>query len=295
MLVFLLYDGYAVGAAQKAFPSAEAAARSLLDAAAADDAAALNLMLGPDGKEIVDSGDPVQDRNRRALFVEKARQSMKVQPDPSDSALAVILVGNDDFPFAVPVRHTDGQWRFDTEDGKREILARRIGGNEIDAIQLCGAYVDAQQQYASEDHDRSGVHQYAQRFISSPGKRDGLYWPEAEGVPSSPIAKLVTEAAEEGYDTSGEKPVPYHGYYFQILTGQGPGAGGGAEEYTVNGLTIGGYGLVAWPAEYGASGMKTFLVNQSGVVYEKDLGPATSSLAKAMKVYNPDATWTAVK
>jgi hypothetical protein len=219
---------------------------------------------------------------------------MKLQPDPSDASRVLIVIGGDDFPFAVPIRKAGGQWRFDVEEGEREVLARRIGGNEIDAIRLCTAYVEAQQQYAAEDHDRSGVHQYAMRFISSPGRKDGLYWPEADDAPTSPIADLVTQAAQEGYDTSGEKPVPYHGYRFQILTGQGPEAEGGATEYMVRGLLIGGFGLVAWPVEYGTSGVKTFLVNQSGVVYEKDLGTNTSTLANAMKTFDPDRTWKVV-
>jgi hypothetical protein len=295
MLTVLVYEGCGTATPQKSFSSAGAAAGVLLSAAEANDIAALNLLFGPNGKEILASGDPVQDQNRRAMFVERANQSMKVQPDPADSSRAVILIGEDDFPFAVPLRKTGGKWRFDTEDGKREVLARRIGGNELDAIRLCAAYVDAQEQFTAEDHDRSGVRQYAQRFISSPDKKDGLYWPQAEGTPASPIAELVTQAAAEGYDTSGEKPVPYHGYYYQILTGQGPNVPGGAGEYTVHGLMIGGFGLVGWPAEYGASGIKTFLVNQAGVVYEKDLGTNTSAQARAMKTFNPDSTWKAVQ
>jgi hypothetical protein len=294
MLAVLLYEGGASAEQQKSFSTPGAAAEALLSAAQAGDIAALNLLLGPDGKGILNSGDPVQDKNRRAMFVQRASQSMKVQPDPANSSRAIILIGEDDFPVAVPLRKTRGKWRFDTEAGKREVLARRIGGNELDAIRLCKAYVDEQEKFTAEDHDRSGVRQYAQRFISSPDKSDGLYWPRAESAPASPIAELVTQAAQEGYDTSGEKPVPYHGYYFQILTGQGPNAPGGAGDYTVNGLMIGGFGLVAWPAEYGASGIKTFLVNQSGVVYEKDLWTNTPVQAKGMKTFNPDSTWRAL-
>jgi hypothetical protein len=295
MLALLLYEGGALAAQQKSFSTAGAAAAALLSAAQAGDTAALDLMFGPNGKEILNSGDPVQDRDRRAMFVQRASRSMKVQTDPADSSRAVIVIGEDDFPFAVPLRKTRGKWRFDTEDGRREVRARRIGGNELDAIRLCTAYVDAQEKFTAEDHDPSGVRQYARRFISSPGARDGLYWPRNEGHAAGPIAELVTQAAREGYDTSGEKPVPYRGYYFRILTGQGSNVPGGAGDYSVHGLMIGGFGLVAWPAEYGVSGIKTFQVNQSGVVYEKDLGANTPAQARAMKTFNPDSTWRAVQ
>ena len=283
-------------AGQQSFPSAEAAAQALLAAAQANDVPALTRLFGPAGKEIITSGDPVQDRNRRAAFVDLAKHRMKLQPDPANPSMVVILIGLDDFPFPAPlVKTAGGAWRFDTQKGKREMLARRIGSNELDAIDLCATYVEAQRAFAAGDPEHSGVHQYAQRLISSPGKKDGLYWPQAGKRPSSPIGELVTQAALEGYDTSGLQPVPYHGYFFRILTGQGPRARGGAQDYLVHGLMIGGFGLVAWPAEYRASGVKTFLVNQEGVVYEKDLGPSTPAVARAIKTFNPDSSWKEVK
>lgn len=294
-LLYLSNPNIGSAAGQKSFPTAEAAARALLAAAQSNDIASLNLLFGDQGKEIVTSGDPVQDKNRRDLFVDLARRSMKVQPDSANPGRMQILIGDDDFPFPVPLVKTGSEWTFDTVDGKRELLARRIGANELDAIDLCHKYVEAQFQFAAQDNDGSGVHQYAQRFISSPNKKDGLYWPAEEGSPTNPIADLVTQAAEEGYDTSGEKPVPYHGYYFHILTGEGPLAKGGQKDYLTHGLMIGGFGLAAWPVEYGVSGIKSFLVNQMGTVYEKDLGNRTPVLAKAIKAFNPDATWKAVK
>ena len=224
-----------------------------------------------------------------------AKHRMKLQPDPANPSMVVILIGLDDFPFPAPLVKTAGAWRFDTQKGKREMLARRIGSNELDAIDLCTTYVEAQRAFAAGDPEHSGVHQYARRLISSPGKKDGLYWPQAGNRPSSPIGELVTQAALEGYDTSGLQPVPYHGYFFRILTGQGPRARGGAQDYLVHGLMIGGFGLVAWPAEYRASGVKTFLVNQEGMVYEKDLGPSTHAVARAIKTFNPDSSWKEVK
>jgi Protein of unknown function (DUF2950) len=294
-VVILSQPSIGSAAGQKSFPTAEAAARALLTAAQTNDIASLNLLFGDQGKEIVTSGDPVQDKNRRDLFVDLARRSLKVEPDPKDPSRFLILIGDDDFPFPVPLVKTGTEWKFDTVDGKRELLARRIGANELDAIDLCHKYVDAQYDFAAQDNDGSGVHQYAQRFISSPNKKDGLYWPAEEGSPTNPIADLVTQAAAEGYDTTGDKPVPYHGYYFHILTGEGPLAKGGQKDYLTHGLMIGGFGLVAWPVEYGVSGVKSFLVNQMGTVYEKDMGSKTPVLAKAIRTFNPDSAWKAVK
>jgi len=291
----LWYRSHAAAAAQKSFSTAEAAAQALVQAAQNDDTATLLLLFGPKEKEIVASGDPVRDRSRRAAFVERARQSLKVQPVSADRDRAFILVGEDEFPFPIPIVKSGGRWRFDTQEGKHELLARRIGSNELDAIDFCHRFVDAEYQFAAEDHDGSGVRQYAQRFISSPGKKDGLYWPAPEGSSVSPIADLVTEAAEEGYDTSGVKPVPYHGYVFRFLTGQGANAQGGANEYMVHGLMIGGFGLIAWPVEYGTSGIKTFLVNQSGDVFEKDLGRGTPARVLAITTFDPDPTWKVVQ
>jgi Protein of unknown function (DUF2950) len=287
--------GFALAIEQKSFPTAEAAAQALLSAVRSDDVATLLLLLGDEGKGIVNSGDPVEDRNRRKMFVDLADRAMKVQPDAVIPNHVEIVIGPDDFPFPIPIVKGVNGWTFDTHGGIRELLARRIGGNENSAIALCREYVEAQFQFASQVRDGSGVRQYAQRFISSPGKHDGLYWPAAPGSNPSPIEELVTQAAAEGYDTSGEKPVPYHGYYFRILTGEGPQNQGGGTGYLVHGLMIGGFSLLAWPVEYGVSGIKSFLVNQSGRVYERDLGVKTAALAKTIKTFNPNSTWKEVQ
>jgi hypothetical protein len=286
---------HTAGNDQVSFSTADAAARTLLDAAENDDPAAMLLLFGASGKDLVQSGDAVRDRSRRNAFVEQAKRSMRVQPDPSDRKRAFILIGAEQFPFPVPVVKTRHGWSFDVDAGRDELLARRIGSNELDAINLCRRFVDAQYQFSSEDRDGSGVRQYAQRFISSPGKRDGLYWPAADGGPESPIADLVAEATEEGYDVSGALAVPYHGYNLKLLTGQGAGAKGGAKDYVVHDLMIGGFGLVAWPVEYGLSGIKTFIVNDAGVVLEKDFGRGADPKIREMKTFDPDSTWKVVE
>jgi hypothetical protein len=264
------FTAFAICAAtpQRAFTTAEEAAQALVGAAESGDENALGLLFGARSKEIVSSGDPVQDKNTRAAFVKAAKDSMTLKTDPVNQNRVLLLVGADNFEFPIPLVREDGLWSFDTKEGGKEILARRIGSNELDAISVCAEYVQTQREYAAEDSDESGVHQYAQKFISSPGQKDGLYWPAASGA--------------------------YHGYNFKILKAQGPDAPGGAKDYLVQGLMIGGFGLVAWPAEYGASGVMTFMVNQDGQVYEKDLGPNTEAAGQAMAAFNPDKTWSAV-
>jgi hypothetical protein len=281
--------------AQISFATANEAAQALLAAAQADDVAALLLIFGEGGQGIVTSGDPVQDKNHRARFVARAKKSMKLQHDPRSPNRLVILLGEDNYPFAVPITRAKGRWRFDTRRGRVELLARRIGSNELDAIGACFAFVRAQFDYAAEDHNSNGVREYAQNLISSPGTKDGLFWPASSDDPESPLAAGVTKAIVEGYTKTGDEPAPYHGYYFKILRAQGPTAPGGAKDYLVRGLMIGGFGLVAWPAEYGVSGIKTFLVNQEGVIYEKDLGTSTANIAQAMMRFNPDKTWHALR
>ena len=210
-----------------------------------------------------------------------------------DGSRAVLIIGKDAFPFPIPIVAATGAWHFDTPAGVEEILDRRIGENELAAIEVLRAYVDAQREYAEADHDGKGP-QYAQRLLSSDGKRDGLYWPAAENEPASPFGPLIAEAHAEGYRKQTDSPQPYHGYLFRILTSQGTDAAGGARDYVVSGRMIGGFGLIATPAEYGNSGVKTLLVNQDGVVFEKDLGPETTSLAAAVTSFNPDASWTKV-
>jgi hypothetical protein len=242
-------------------------------------------IFGPEGKDFVASSDSVHDMTIAHQFAEKARQKHSVAIDKNQ---ATLLVGNDEWPMPVPIVKKQGKWYFDTKAGRDEILFRRIGSNELDAIDICRGYVEAQKEYASTTHDGSDVPQYAQKIISTPGKQDGLFWKNQDGTSGGPISEGLARALEEGY--SGND-TPFHGYYFQILKGQGPHAPGGPLHYVINGVMIGGYALVAVPAEYKVSGVKTFLVSYEGIVYEKDLGPNSLKIAKEMVEYNPDKTW----
>jgi len=283
--------GVALGAAarQKTFPSPEEGVRALIDAAKKDDEKALLEILGPEAKPIIDSGDPVSDRESREWFVtsyEKANSLVK-----SGDTTVFLQIGTDEWPFPIPLVKESAGWRFDTAEGKEEILNRRIGRNELDVIQVCLAYVDAQREYYRRDPDGDSLLQYAQKFISTKGKRDGLYWESTPGAEESPLGLLVAQARAEGYKGGGGKPVPYHGYYYKILTGQGKDAPDGAYDYLVRGKMMGGFGMVAYPAQYGSSGIMTFIVNHDGVVYQKDLGPKTAQIAPSMTRFNPDKTW----
>jgi hypothetical protein len=278
----------APAAGQLAFDSPKQAADALIRAAEANDVPALLKIFGPDGKAIVDSGDAVRDRNDRTKFAEKAREKTNVSLDEADPKKAVLVVGNDDWPLPVPIVETKGKWRFDSKQGRREILVRRIGGNELNAISLLRGYVEAQREYASKEHDGSGIHQYARKFLSTKGKHDGLSWWDENGKPAGPIGDVVARALAAGYTTRTE---PYNGYYFRILTAQGPAAPKGARNYIVKGMMIGGFAAVAWPANYGVTGVQTFQVDHDGVVYQKDLGSSTSKLASAIQRYNPDKSW----
>jgi len=249
---------------------------------------ALKQILGPDGDAIVSSGDSVSDKNAAAAFAAKAQQKNQVAVDPKNANRAIISVGDDDWPLPIPLKKTSGQWYFDTKAGRQEILFRRIGANELDAIQICRGYVEAQEQYAQEKHDNDQVNQYAQRIISTPGKRDGLAWRNADGSWGGPVGEGVAKALDQGYSSRTE---PYHGYFFKILKGQGPAAPLGAMNFIVNGAMIGGFALAAAPAEYRVTGVKTFIVSYEGIVYEKDLGADTLNIFKAMELYNPDKTW----
>ena len=282
--------GFAPAAGQRTFATPQQAGRAVLAAAEADDLPALMKIFGPEADEILNSGDAVEDRANRARFVDRAKQSLKQRIDPANADRATLLIGADGFSFPVPLVRTAGRWYFNTAEGKNEILARRIGSNELDAIAACKAYVDAQYDYATEDRNKNGVPEYARKLISSPGKRDGLFWLESDAPPTV-FAAEVKKAQSTGYQKQDNTPTPYHGYYFRILMAQGPKARGGSLEYVQHGLMIAGFGLVAWPAEYRVSGIKTFLVNQDGVIYEKDLGPSTSAAAEAMTVFDPDSTW----
>jgi hypothetical protein len=265
-----------------------------LVAAEADDVSALSKIFGPEAAEILNSGDAVGDKNNRARFVKRAKQSLQERIDPANANRATLLVGADGFSFPIPLVRTSGRWYFDTSKGKTEILARRIGSNELDAIAACKAYVDAQYDYATEDRNQNSIPEYARKLISSTGKRDGLFWPTSDAPPTQ-FASQVKRAESEGYRKKGDTPTPYHGYYFRVLLAQGAKARGGALDYIQHGSMIGGFGLVAWPVEYDVSGIKTFLVNQDGIIYEKDLGASTSAAAEAMTAFDPDATWGRVR
>ncbi|MGB2628825.1 MAG: DUF2950 domain-containing protein [Candidatus Acidiferrum sp.] len=273
---------------QKTFPTAQAAADAFIKAVDPFDVTALTEILGIQGEELISSEDPVQDKNRGQAFAAKAREKTEVVIDPKAPTRATLEVGNDEFPLAIPIEKRNGVWLFNTTAGKQEILYRRIGANELDAIEICRGYVYAQQQYAQTKHDSSEVNQYAQRVISSPGKHDGLVWRNADGSLGGPIAESIAEALQEGYS---DKSKPYHGYFYKILRGQGPDAPLGKMNFVVEGAMIGGFALAAAPAEYRVTGVKTFLVSYEGVVYQKDLGPNTLKIFQSMELYNPDKTW----
>jgi len=249
-------------------------------------------VLGRGGEDIISSGDKVSDDAVRARFV--ASYDAKHQITMAGDSNAVLVIGDNDYPFPIPMeRNKDGTWSFDTEAGRREILYRRIGHNELDTIQTCLAYVDAQNEYAAKDRTGAGPGVYAERFISEPGKKDGLYWPTAQGEGESPLGELFAAATRQGY-RAGEGRSPYHGYYYKILTRQGPEAVGGTVDYVVNGKMIGGFALVAYPAEYRNSGVMTFIVNHDGTVLQRDLGRDTAKIAEAITSFNPGPAWKKV-
>ncbi|PDT75669.1 DUF2950 domain-containing protein [Bradyrhizobium sp. C9] len=274
--------------AQQGFPNPEDAASALAAAVKAGTSRAMLKVLGRDAADIIESGDDIADANARERFLSAydARHSIKADGNKK----ATLILGPDDFPFPIPLVNNQDGWSFDAAAGRREILYRRIGRNELAAIQTCLAYVDAQNEYAEKDRGE-GVGTYAQRIVSRPGKTDGLFWRDDKDP--SPLGELAAQAAAEGYKV-GEQAEPYHGYYYRILKAQGSDAPGGALNYIVKGKMIGGFALVAWPAEYGNSGVMTFLVNHAGTVYQKDLGPRTDFLAKRMIVFDPDHTWKKV-
>jgi hypothetical protein len=272
--------------AQQTFKTPDEAANALADAVKSGSDRSILKVLGSGGADIVSSGDDVADKETLERFTAawNARHSIKTEGDRK----AVLILGNDDFPFPIPLVKNKAGWEFDTDAGRFEILYRRIGRNELDAIQTSLAFVDAQNEYAEKDRGQ-GVGVYAQRIVSTTGKKDGLYWPGGD----SPLGDLAAQASAEGYKV-GEGPIPYHGYYYRILTQQGSNAPGGQLNYVVKGKMIGGFALLAWPAEYGNSGVMTFLVNHNGVVYQKDLGDSTAALVKRIMQFNPDQTWKKV-
>lgn len=274
---------------QKGFSSPEDASRALFGAAQSGDKAALLKIFGPAGDEIISSGDPVQDQNTREQFVAKYKEMHRTAAEPDGTT--TLYVGAENWPVPIPLVQKNGAWYFDTDAGKQQILFRRIGRNELAAIDTCHALVDAQREYHSQPRDGK-VPQFAQVFASDEGKHNGLYWKAEEGKTASPIGPLVASAAEEGYRKSqGEGSPPYHGYYYRILTSQGDSAPGGAKNFLVNGNMTGGFAILAYPAEYRSSGVMSFVVGQKGVVYEKDLGPNTKEVAANMQAYSPDDAW----
>jgi hypothetical protein len=278
-------------AAQEQFKSAQDAVDALVNAAKARDSSGIIKVLGPDGRDIVSSGDEVADRTTREKFV--AAYDTKHTVTPEGDEKAILVVGDDDWPFPIPIVNKGAGWQFETKAGLDEILRRRIGRNELAAIQVLIAYVQAQNEYASLDPGKLGPHTYAQRIVSTPGKKDWLYWPTAEGEVPSPLGDLAAKASAEGYKV-GQTPIPYYGYFYRILKRQGAGAPGGAYDYVVKGKMIGGFALIAYPAQYGNSGIMTFMVNHDGVVFQKDLGPDTAAFARKFDAFAPDQTWTKV-
>jgi len=282
----------AVATTPRTFPSPQAAADALIDAAEKFDVPALEQIFGPDGNDIIHTAEPSRDREIAKQFAEQARKKMEVSVDPKTKRRAFISVGNEDWPFPVPIVKSGKIWSFDTKAGLSEILRRRIGRDELDAIEISRGFVEAQREYAVTKHGDSHVNEYAQKIISTPGKQDGLAWQNPDGTWDGPIGENVARAIQRGYSTGTEQP--YHGYFFRVLKGQGPDAPLGMMDYVVNGAMIGGFGLIAFPAQYGSTGVMTFIVSNDGVVYQKDLGPNTPEIAKKIEVFNPDKSWTPV-
>jgi hypothetical protein len=277
-----------------AFASPDDAGNALLAAAKSGDPNALLVIFGPDSKEVIHSGDTVQDKNATDAFV--AGYGVMHRWRKMQDGSQILLVGADNFPFPIPLKKNgDGKWSFDTAAGKDEVLNRRIGRNELAIIEVCGAVADAEAEYFSRPHDGEKTKQYAAKFLSDPGKQNGLYWKSADGQPESPLGPLAASASSEGYSAKPEGHTAFHGYYFRVLKGQTDKAPGGAKDYVVNGKMTGGFAFIAYPAEYGNSGVMTFMMNQDGVLLQKDLGNSTREIATAMTRFDPDAGWTPAK
>jgi hypothetical protein len=296
-LALLASSAIAAGqtATHRTFASPEEAVKALVDTVKTENMDALLAIFGPEGRELAASSDPGTARLNRQVFTVAVSEQWHLEDvTPTRKTL---VIGNEDWPFPVPLVKGAHGWRFDTAAGKEEVLARRIGRNELEAIATCDAYVTAQLRYAQQGHDGKPAGVHATKFESDPGKEHGLYWPTARGQNRSPLGDLLAEAALEGRKVSGDRaqPTPMHGYYFKILTGQGAAVSGGAKSYLVNGEMSGGFALVAWPAQYDATGVMTFIVNQDGTVWQRDLGPQTDAMARKMTVYNPDASWRQVQ
>src|SRR5579885_367811 len=276
--------------AQERFASPEAAAQAIIAAADSHDSGRLSAILGEQAKEILTSGDPARDRAEQSEFARLARASHRLEISPMNPNRAILTIGDEDWPFPVPIRRANGKWSFDASETPAEMTARHIGADELDAIEICYGYVAAQLKYASEDRNRDGMLEYSRHLMSEPGRHDGLFW---EGASEPLIPEGLARAEWDGVQKNKAKP--YHGYYFRVLDGQGSSAAGGAHTYVVKGKMIGGFGLVAWPVEYGVTGIDTFIVNQKGVVYQKDIGPATGKPLVAITRFDPDHSWEPVE
>jgi hypothetical protein len=280
-----------IGLPAELFNTPEQAANAMIDAAEKFDVAALINLVGSENEDILFSGEVKQDKERAKEFATQARQKNDVVVDPKTKSRASVIVGNEAWPFPLPIVKHDHKWAFDAPAGRQAILYRRIGSNELDAIHICRGFVEAQYEYAFRKRSGYDVSQFAQQIVSSPGKQDGLAWKNADGTWGGPIGEKIARVIAQGYTSSAE---PYHGYFFKILKGQGPNAPHGAMDFVVNGVMIGGFALAAAPAEYGEMGVKTFMVSQDGVVYEKDLGPTTLEYFEKLELFNPDKSWTVV-
>jgi hypothetical protein len=296
MLLFVLHPAseLAQSANEKTFSAPGDAALALYQAAKQGDSNALNAIFGSNASKILHTGDDVADKNAVSKFVNNYDQMHRVVVEPDQSA--TLYVGSQNWPVPISlVKNSGGAWYFDTEQGVKEILYRRIGANETDAIDVLHAFVDAQKEYASTTHDGEKTKHYAAKLFSAAGKQDGLYWKTADNEPPSPIGPLLAGAAQEGYRRGQGQPAPFHGYIYRLLTRQGTAAKGGARDYTVNGQLARGFAALAYPAQYRNSGVMTFIINQDDVVYQKDLGPDTAAQAQAITEFNPDKSWTAAE
>ena len=278
----LALSGAAPLVAQQRFDSAEAALQAVIDGAEKHDTAGLAAIFGPQGNAILSSGNPSQDKAEQSEFARLARAKHQLHTDPRTPNRVIVSIGDEDWPFPVPIIRIDGKWSFDASETKFEMQARRIGAHELDAIEICAGYVEAQQKYASEFHGKDGLLVYASHLVNAPGRKDVL-----TGVPEG-----FSQAA---WDELKRSAKPYHGYFFRVLDGDGPHAPGGAHNYLIKGKLVGGFGLVAWPAEYGVSGIQTFIVNQDGLIYQKDIAPPPGGAPVPITVYDPDPSWTPVE
>jgi hypothetical protein len=274
------------------FATPEEAVTAFVEKMKANDLAGLQALLGPGSEELLDSGDAVQDAGDRAEFLAAYATRHSLNDEGADRK--TLVVGNDDWPMPIPLVKTDGRWRFDGEAGVEELIYRRVGANELGAIDVCRGFVEAQIEYASEGRDGDPAGIYALKLVSDEGLQNGLYWPTAEGEPPSPAGPFVAAAADEGYRRVEGERMPYHGYYYRMLYAQGANANGGARDYFKDGLLTEGFALVAWPADYGSSGVMTFIVNQDGVVFQKDLGEDTATAVDSIQTFDPDSSWVAV-